>query len=55
MSKAMANLPSVIFQGGLSAFDDLRKLAWAGALLITVAVLSITVIARTLSREQRRS
>jgi len=51
----MANLPSVIFQGGLSAFDDLRKLAWAGALLIAIAVLGVNIIARTLARENRLS
>jgi phosphate transport system permease protein len=55
MAKAMANLPSVIFQDGLSAFDDLRQLAWAGALLIAVAVLSVNVIARILARENRQS
>jgi phosphate transport system permease protein len=55
MTKPMANLPSVIFQGGLSAFDDLRKLAWAGALLIAFAVLGVNIIARTLARENRQS
>jgi phosphate transport system permease protein len=55
LTKPTANLPVVIFNFALSAYDDLRKLAWAGALLITVAVLTITVIARTLSREPRRS
>ena len=55
MTKPMANLPSVIFQGGLSAFDDLRKLAWAGALLIAAAVLGVNIIARILARETRQS
>jgi phosphate transport system permease protein len=55
MTKAMANLPSVIFQDGLSAFDDLRQLAWAGALLIACAVLGVNVIARILARENRQS
>jgi len=55
MTKPMANLPSVIFQGGLSAFDDLRKLAWAGAMIIAFAVLAINIIARTLARENRQS
>jgi phosphate transport system permease protein len=55
MTKPMANLPSVIFQGGLSAYDDLRKLAWAGALLIALAVLGVNIIARTLARENRQS
>ena len=54
MTKPMANLPSVIFQGGLSAYDDLRKLAWAGALLIALAVLGVNIIARTLARENRQ-
>ncbi len=55
MTKPMANLPSVIFQGGLGAFDDLRRLAWTGALLIAAAVLAVNIIARTLTGEKRRS
>lgn len=55
MTKPMANLPSMIFQGGLSAYDDLRKLAWAGALLIAVAVLGVNIVARILARENRQS
>jgi len=39
----------------LSAYDDWRRLAWAGALLIAAAVLGVTVLARTLAKEQRRS
>jgi phosphate transport system permease protein len=55
MSKPMANLPTVIFNYALSAYDDWRRLAWAGALVIAGAVLSINIIARILSRETRRS
>jgi phosphate transport system permease protein len=55
MAKPMANLPTVIFNFALSAYDDWRRLAWAGALLIAVAVLSVNIVARTLSRETRRS
>jgi phosphate transport system permease protein len=55
MTKPMANLPTVIFNYALSAYDDWRRLAWAGALVIAVAVLSINIIARILSRETRRS
>ncbi|MDB5459264.1 MAG: pstA [Caulobacteraceae bacterium] len=55
MTKPMANLPSVIFNYALSAYDDWRRLAWAGALVIAAAVLSINIIARTLARETRRS
>ncbi len=55
LTKPTANLPVVIFQFALSAYDDWRRLAWAGALLIAVAVLSVTVIARIVAREQKRS
>jgi phosphate transport system permease protein len=55
MSKPTANLPVVIFQFALSAYDDWRRLAWAGALLIALAVLTVTIIARLLAREPRRS
>jgi phosphate transport system permease protein len=55
MTKPMANLPSVIFQDGLSAYDDLRALAWAAALLIAAAVLTVNIVARTLARESRQS
>ena len=50
-----ANLPVVIFQFALSAYDDWRRLAWAGALIIAAAVLGVTVLARTIAKEQRRS
>lgn len=51
----MANLPVVIFQYALSAYDDWRRLAWAGALLIAAAVLGVTVLARAFAQEPRRS
>jgi phosphate transport system permease protein len=50
-----ANLPVVIFQFALSAYDDWRRLAWAGALLIAAAVLGVTVLARTIAKEPSRS
>jgi phosphate transport system permease protein len=54
LSKPTASLPVVIFQFALSAYDDWRRLAWAGALLIVGAVLTITILARILARESRR-
>src|SRR5205085_1784624 len=48
-----ASLPAVIFQFALSAYDDWRRLAWAGALLIAAAVLTITIVARILAREAK--
>jgi phosphate transport system permease protein len=42
----MANLPVVIFQFATSPYDDWQKLAWGGALLITVTILVINIVAR---------
>ncbi|MGE5564949.1 MAG: phosphate ABC transporter permease PstA [Parcubacteria group bacterium] len=55
MAHPMANLPVVIFQYALSAYDDWRRLAWTGAMLIALAVLAVTIVARLLTREPRRS
>jgi len=44
----MASLPIVIFQFAMSPYEDWHKLAWAGALLITATVLTISIIARVL-------
>jgi phosphate transport system permease protein len=49
MTKPMASLPAVIFQYALSAYDDWRRLAWAGALLIAVAVLTVNILGRVLA------
>ena len=54
MGKPIANLPVVIFNYALSAYDDWRRLAWVGALVIAAAVLAINVAVRTLAREKRR-
>ncbi len=55
LTKPMASLPVVIYQFALSAYDDWRRLAWAGALLITLAVLGANVLARFLARERKSS
>ena len=46
MNAPMANLPVVIFQFALSPYDDWQALAWGGALLITVAILVLNILAR---------
>ena len=51
MDQPMANLPVVIFQFAMSPFEDWKTLAWAGALLITLAVLTINILARTVFRQ----
>jgi phosphate transport system permease protein len=49
MNAPMANLPVVIFQFALSPYEDWQRLAWGGALLITVTILLLNIIARALS------
>jgi phosphate transport system permease protein len=49
MNAPMANLPVVIFQFAMSPYADWQKLAWTGALIITVAVLALNIVARSLS------
>jgi phosphate transport system permease protein len=51
MDQPMANLPVVIFQFAMSPYEDWQKLAWAGALLITVSVLTLNILARVLFRQ----
>lgn len=49
MNAPMANLPVVIFQFALSPYVDWQKLAWVGALIITLAILALNVGARALA------
>jgi phosphate transport system permease protein len=53
LNAPMSSLPAVIFQFALSPYSDWQKLAWTGALLITVAVLALSIIARTLSASRK--
>jgi phosphate transport system permease protein len=55
MSKPMANLPVVIFQFAMSPYDNWNRLAWAGALLVTLSVLLLNVVARVYLREKKPS
>lgn len=52
MNQPMANLPNVIFQFSMSPYDDWHTLAWAGALLITMSVLGLNILARILFRQK---
>jgi phosphate transport system permease protein len=49
LNAPIASLPVVIFQYALSPYEDWQRLAWAGALMITVAVLTLSIVARWLS------
>ncbi len=56
MSKPISSLAVVIFQFAMSPYEDWQHLAWAGALLITIFVLSLNILARTLfSNNQSQS
>jgi phosphate transport system permease protein len=46
----VANLPVMIYQFALSPYENWRQLAWAGALLITVTILGLSIVARLLLR-----
>ncbi|MGQ0445607.1 MAG: ABC transporter permease subunit, partial [Beijerinckiaceae bacterium] len=48
LNAPMASLPAVIFQFALSPYKEWQQLAWTGALLITLAVLALSVAARVL-------
>ncbi|MGA1253265.1 MAG: phosphate ABC transporter permease PstA [Burkholderiaceae bacterium] len=52
MNAPMANLPVVIFQFAMSPYDNWIRLAWGGALIITLTVLVLNIIARVLFREK---
>ena len=52
ITQPMASLPVVIFNFAMSAYDDQHALAWAGALLITVTVLALSIIARLLEKKR---
>jgi phosphate transport system permease protein len=51
MNAPIANLPVVIFQFAMSPFDDWKTLAWGGALIITLTVLVLNILARSLFRQ----
>ena len=53
MTREMASLPAVMFSDALSAYDDLQRLAWAAALIVSVSVLGLLVATRILLREPR--
>lgn len=52
MSKPIANLPVVIYQFAMSPYDNWVRLAWGGALLITLTVLVLNILARVFFRDK---
>jgi phosphate transport system permease protein len=49
LNAPMSSLPAVIFQFALSPYKEWQQLAWTGALLITIAVLAMSIVARALT------
>jgi phosphate transport system permease protein len=55
LNAPMASLPVIIFQFALSPYKDWQSLAWTGALIITLAVLALSITARTLISSSTQS
>jgi phosphate transport system permease protein len=55
LNAPMPSLPAVIFQFALSPYKDWQKLAWTGALIITLSVLALSIVARILAAPRRSS
>jgi phosphate transport system permease protein len=55
MNAPVSSLPVVIFQFALSPYKDWQSLAWTGALIITLAVLALSITARFLGSQRKMS
>jgi phosphate transport system permease protein len=55
LNTPMASLPVVIFQFALSPYQEWQQLAWTGALIITLAVLALSIVARALAAPRKSS
>jgi phosphate transport system permease protein len=53
LNAPVASLPVVIFQFALSPYKDWQALAWTGALIITMTVLTLSITARVLSSSRK--
>ncbi|WP_296256368.1 MULTISPECIES: phosphate ABC transporter permease PstA [unclassified Pseudomonas] len=53
--KPIASVPVVIFQYAMSPFDDWHSLAWAGALILTLFVLLLSLSSRLLLLRNKAS
>ncbi len=54
LNAQMASLPYVIYQYAGSAYPDWQQLAWSGALMITLAVLTLSITARTVGTSRTK-
>jgi len=53
MSKPMASVPVVIFQYAMSPYDSWHALAWAGAFIVTLFVLALSILSRAVLRRAK--
>jgi phosphate transport system permease protein len=52
MNQPMANLPVAIYNFAMSPYENWQSLAWGGAALIALIVLTINIIARVVFRDK---
>jgi phosphate transport system permease protein len=52
LGEAMESLPHAMYNFALTPYEDLNKLAWAGALLVAIAVLGVNILGRWLARDK---
>jgi len=52
LNEAMESLPHAMYNFALTPYEDLNKLAWAGALLVAIAVLGVNILGRWLARDK---
>jgi len=50
LTQPLANVPVVIFQYAMSPYDEWHSLAWAGALTLTLFVLGLNLLVRSIVR-----
>ena len=55
VTQPMASLPVIIYKFALSPYADWQQLAWTGALLITLTVLALSIIARIIGQKGKSS
>ena len=55
LNAPVSSLPVVIFQFALSPYKEWQQLAWTGALIITLAILSLSILARALAAPKRNA
>ena len=53
MNEPMGNLPVMIFNFAMGPYDNWHDLAWAGSLLITLAVLALNIMTRIFFRSKK--